>query len=338
MVTTPEKRKTIICLHENGLTTKEIASRGLGTIRTIQRIIKIYKETGSCSPQKSSGRPRVSNKRQDRQLIRSQLSDRFATSAELNQEWKLTGIKASERTVRRRLVEADLRSRRAAKKPLLSKKNIRDRLQFCKKHKEWTVEDWNKVIFSDEAPFSLFGTSRRSLVRRRNGERFNKDCVIPTIKHPDTVHVWGCFSAMGIGALKILPKNTAMNSVWYKKVLEEELFPTIEKQFPNKNAIFQHDGAPCHNAKVIKKFLEDNGVQILTPWPGNSPDLNPIENLWSILKQGVDKLKPTNAEDLNTFILNDWNSITMNMVKKLISTMPKRIAEVIQKKGQHSKY
>uniref|UniRef100_A0A4W4G5F6 BTB domain-containing protein n=1 Tax=Electrophorus electricus TaxID=8005 RepID=A0A4W4G5F6_ELEEL len=50
-------------------------------------------------------------------------------------------------------------SRRAAKKPLLSKKNIKDRLTFCRKYRDWTAEDWGKVIFSDEAPFRLFGTS-----------------------------------------------------------------------------------------------------------------------------------------------------------------------------------
>ena len=61
-------------------------------------------------------------------------------------------------------------SRRAAKKPLLSWKNIRDRLIFCKKYKDWTPEDWGKVIFSDEFPFGLFGTSGKRLVRRRKGE------------------------------------------------------------------------------------------------------------------------------------------------------------------------
>uniref|UniRef100_A0A9J7XRB0 Transposase n=1 Tax=Cyprinus carpio carpio TaxID=630221 RepID=A0A9J7XRB0_CYPCA len=89
--------------------------------------------------------------------------------------------------------------------------HIRDRLIFCRKYSEWTAEDWGKVIFSDEAPFRLFGASGKRLVQRRKGERYHQSCVMPTVKHPDTIHVWGCFSSKGVGSLTILPKNTAMN-------------------------------------------------------------------------------------------------------------------------------
>ena len=63
-------------------------------------------------------------------------------------------MSTSARTVRRRLLEGDLvsRSHFSAKKPLLSKKNIRDRLIFCERYRDWTAEDWEKVIFSDESP------------------------------------------------------------------------------------------------------------------------------------------------------------------------------------------
>ena len=68
-------------------------------------------------------------------------------------------MRASAHTVRPRLLDYGLVSRRAAKKPLLSKKNVKDRLKFCRKYNDWTAEDWCKVIFSDEVPFQLFGTS-----------------------------------------------------------------------------------------------------------------------------------------------------------------------------------
>lgn len=338
MVTSLENRKTIICLHQNGVSPKDIAQQGLANVRTVQRIIKSWTETGSSLPKKGGGRPKVSNEREDRHLIRSQLSNRFATSPELTQQWKEVGVDASQRTVRRRLFNAHLPSRRAAKKPLLSKKNIKDRLAFCRKYRQWTVEQWSRVIFSDEAPFRLFGTSGKALVRRRKGERFNQDCLVPTVKHPGTVHVWGCFSAQGIGALHLLPKNTAMNGAWYEKVVIEELLPSIDNQFPDQNCIFQHDGAPCHRAGGVKRLLNDFGIEELTPWPGNSPDLNPIENLWSILKQKVNKKRPTATRDLEDLILHEWNSIDINLTQKLISSMPKRIEEVLRNRGQHCKY
>ena len=169
---------------------------------------------------KASGCPRKSSKRQDRLLKRIQLRDRSATSAELAQKWQQAGVSA--RTVRLRLFENGLVSRRAAKKPLLSKKNIRDRLIFCRKYGEWTAEDWGKVIFSDEASFRLFGASGKRLVRRWKGERYHQSCVMPTVKHPETIHVWGCFSSKGVGgSLTILPKNTAMNKEWYQNTLQK---------------------------------------------------------------------------------------------------------------------
>lgn len=227
---------------------------------------------------KASGHPRKSSKHQDHLLKLIQLWDRGTNSTELAQEWQQAGVSASACTVRRRLLEDGLVSR-AAKKPLLSRKNIRDRLIFCKRYRDWTAEDWGKVIFSDESPFRLFGVSGKKLVRRKQGERYHQSCVMPTVKHPEIIHVWGCFSAKGVGSLTILPKNTAMNKEWYQHILREQLLPTIQKQFGDEQCLFEHDGAPCHKAKVITKWLGEQNIDILGPCAENSPDLNPIENL-----------------------------------------------------------
>ncbi|KAL0978515.1 hypothetical protein UPYG_G00171540 [Umbra pygmaea] len=338
MVTCKETRAVIIALHQKGSTGKDIAASKIAPKSTIYRIIKNFKERGSIVVKKASGRPRKSNKRQDRLLKLIQLRDRDTTSAALAQEWQQSGVSASARTVRRRLLEEGLVSRRAGKKPLLSRKNIRDRLIFCKMYKDWTAEDWGKVIFSDVFPFRLFGPSGRLLVRRRQGERYHESCVMPTVKHPETIHVWGCFSAKGVGSLTILPKNTDMNKEWYQQVLREQLLPTIQEQFADDQCLFQHDGAPCHKAKVITKWLGEQNINILGPWPGNSPDLNPIENLWSILKRQVDEQKPTHSDKLQALIMQEWAAITQDVAQKLIDSIPGRIAEVLKKKGQHCKY
>lgn len=338
MVISKETRAVIIALHKNGLTGKSIAARKIAPQSTIYRIIKNFKERGSIVAKKAPGRPRKTSKRQDRLLKVFQLRDRATSSAELAQEWQQAGVSASARTVRRRLLEQGLVSRRAAKKPLLSRKNIRDRLIFCKRYREWTAEGWGKVIFSDESPFRLFGTSGKQLIRRRRGERYHQSCLMPTVKHPETIHVWGCFSAKGIGSLTVLPKNTAMNKEWYQNVLREQLLPTVQEQFGDQQCLFQHDGAPCHKAKVITKWLREQNIEILGPWPGNSPDLNPIENLWSIIKRRVDKQKPTNSDKMQALIVQEWTAISQDLVQKLIESMPGRIAEVLKKKGQHCKY
>uniref|UniRef100_A0A8C8GD47 Transposase Tc1-like domain-containing protein n=1 Tax=Oncorhynchus tshawytscha TaxID=74940 RepID=A0A8C8GD47_ONCTS len=211
MVTCKETRAVIIALRKKGFTGKDIAASQIAPKSTIYWIIKNFKESGSIVVKKASGRPRKSSKCQDCLLKLIQLLVRGTISTELAQEWQQAGVSASARTVRRRLLEDGLVSRRAAKKPLLSRKNIRDRLIFGKRYRDWAAEDWGKVIFSDESPFCLFGASGKKLVRRRQGERYHQSCVMPTVKHPETIHVWGSFLTKGVGSLTILPKNTAMN-------------------------------------------------------------------------------------------------------------------------------
>ena len=159
MVTCKETWAVIIALHKKGFTGKDIAASKIAPKSTIYRIIKNFKESGSIVVKKALGRARKSSKRQDCLLKLIRLRDRGTTSTELAQEWQQAGVSASTRTVKRRVLEDGLVSRRAAKKPLLSRKNIKDRLISCKRYRDWTAEDWGKVIFSDQSPFRLFGAS-----------------------------------------------------------------------------------------------------------------------------------------------------------------------------------
>ena len=129
MVISKETHAVIIALHKNGLTGKRIAARKIAPQSTIYSIIKNFKERGSIVAKKAPGCQRKTSKLQGCLLKVFQL--RATSSAELAQEWQQAGVSASACTVRQRFLEQGLVSRRAAKKPLLSRKNIRDRLIFC---------------------------------------------------------------------------------------------------------------------------------------------------------------------------------------------------------------
>ena len=101
------------------------------------------------------------------------------------------------------LKNCGLRGRVACRKPLLRKANIQKRLRFAKEHVNWTLEDWKKVLFTDESKFDLFGTNRRIYVRRRKNERYLNTCLSHTVKHGGgSIMVWGAISFNGVGPLK----------------------------------------------------------------------------------------------------------------------------------------
>ena len=126
-----------------------------------------------------------------------------------------------------------------------------------------------------------------------------------------------------------------MNSERHIGVLNDNLLDIMEL---HKCKTFQQDSAPCHKAKVVMKWFEEKGVEVLK-WPGKSPDLNPNENLWTIIKKKVSQTNPSSLEELKAAIKSVWSSdIDKNLCKNLSDSMPRRIENIIKSKGYQSKY
>ena len=134
--------------------------------------------------------------------------------------------------------------------------------------------------------------------------------------------------------------NGTLNASRYiNEVLETKLMPSVHDIFGDiSEFVFQQDGAPCHTAKTCIKWFTDHNVQLLT-WPGNSPDLNPIENLWSRLKKLVAAKHPSNKRELIEAIINSWyHVITPDNLKSLVESMPRRCKAVIASRGYPTRY
>jgi transposase len=128
-----------------------------------------------------------------------------------------------------------------------------------------------------------------------------------------------------------------MNGTRYRKVLEDKLEFFMHQ---HQTTHFLQDGAPCNTSKIVTKWFADRPTIQLIKWPGNSPDLNPIENVWSWMKQ---KLRDSSAKNLDEWrreILELWNlrMDDIQYLKSLVKSMPRRLQEVIDREGWTTKY
>ncbi len=169
---------------------------------------------------------------------------------------------------------------------------------------------------------------------RRKGEEYKEKCMVPTVKHGGgSVLMWGCMSAAGVGELHFI--DGIMNSQMYCSILKEKMLPSLRAR--GRRALFQHDNYPKHTSKATVGFLKKNRVKVIQ-WPSMSPDLNPTEHLWGILKRQVEHHSPSSIQSLKGDILEEWKKIDLAKCHQLFHSMPRRLGAVIKNHGGHTKY
>jgi len=176
-----ETRAVIAALHKEGYSTRQISSKSKVSQTAVVRTLRRKQETGLNTSRHRSGRPRVTSKSEDKFICVQSKRSRLRTAPEIREELNATREKlVSVTTIQRRLRDHGLKGCVAARKLLLRKQNKVKRLQWAKKHKTWSINQWEKVLFTDESKFELFGGKRRKYVRRQIGERMKEHCMVPT--------------------------------------------------------------------------------------------------------------------------------------------------------------
>ena len=153
---------------------------------------------------------------------------------------------------------------------------------------------------------------------------WSSSCTAAAVKHsPSRMH-WGCFSWQGVGP--IVPIKGSITGTSYVGILQKHATLTFMCMFPRRNGWFQHDNARPHTAKISLEFLEGSGMRVLD-WPAQSPDLNPIENLWAIVKRSIRQREkpPSNVGELEKYVQAAWKAIPLTTIRNLIDSMPQRI-------------
>ena len=334
--TSVSERELILKLRKNGKSYNEISVMVGKPRSTVQSIIQRFVATRTVENSARSGRPCLLTSSDRRFLARSLKKDPKVSAPRLTSELKKMGTVVSVSTVRNACRKEGFHGRVARRKFFVSEKNRKLRLSFAKKYVNESPDFWKKFIFTDESKFNIFGSDGRRMVwRKRNTEMHPKN-LLPTVKYGGgSLLVWGCMSASGVGNLVFI--NGIMNHQLYIHILKNNLELSARKMGLDGDYVFMHDNDPKHTALNTRLWVLYNTPHFVK-FPPQSPDLNPIENLWDILEKNIRSRHISNKNDLASALNAEWDAISKSVTTNLVESMPRRLKAVILAKGYPTRY
>ena len=283
---------------------------------SVSRWYKRYQDGESLIDQKRSGRPTVETKVSKLVLAKS-LTKKRQSTRKLAERLSRSGHHMSHMTVHNYLT-----------------KRLGAKAFKCL-----------KSLWSDESPYALFaeGNSKNDVVWAKRVEDVEP---IEKVKFSPKVMVWGAMTSTCLSELHIVPQKTSINADYYQEnILGKNLLPMFDRRSVTgpltgrkcpeikSEMIFMQDGARCHTAATTIQWLEDKEINYWekAEWPLNSPDLNPIENLWSILEETMksEKDQPKNIADLEKLLQRAWKKIKLDTLENLVKSMPDRVKDIV---------
>ncbi|KAI6655736.1 Transposable element Tcb1 transposase [Oopsacas minuta] len=343
-------RTRAVCMIEAGIFINKVAKVVGVSVRTIRRWLLRSKSGEPLQNMRGRGR-KTSVTMVPKVVIAKTIGKKMKSTRVISQNLKSKGFSISHVTVHSYLRKnLKVRPYKPQVQPKLTEKQRTARIKFCNERKNWSIDSWRRVLFSDESSFEVFHTPNKQNDRVWAKSSSN---VPPTekVKFPGKIMVWGVMSYRALSHLHIIPKGQTVTSEYYVEViLKQSLIPSmlrtrdsgtiLERKLllERSKAIFQQDGAPAHTSKRSQEWLKNNmpGFWTKDIWPPNSPDLNPIENLWAILQTKLDSMeRATNLKMLEKQLILAWKEISPETLEKLIAGMPSRINKCLKLNGDY---
>jgi transposase len=327
-----ENRKKVVEMRLSGETYATIKKKTGKAKSYVQRWIARFKKNWSVFNLKRKNQPRKIFTTTQKKVLKLVRNNNRYSCRNLSKKLKKDGINISKSKVHQILQKNAFRNVKPKKKPDLTEEHKKNRLNFAKIYKTKNLSFWKRVIFSDESPFEQGGNCQKIWV-----EKGSQTPICPTKKFPVKIQVWGAIGWKGKSPLFLIEEGKMLNSESYQKILSSTLISNLQN-LSSKNPILVQDGASCHTSKSTINFLKQNKIKTISNWPAQSPDLNVIENLWSIIKRNIDLSKASTSQQIFQIVKKEWEAVPQQQIQNLIQSMERRMQAVIDAKGENTKY
>lgn len=331
---------------------------------TVRHTVQRYQSTGSVKDKPGRGRKRLVKGPVAKQAIQLLLSDDCGTAHEASVELHKAGITPRvlhKSTITRAVKEHGKHGGqvitlvRGKPSKELSAENKAKRLAFAQANKR---RSWNNVMFTDRKKFNFRYPGSR--VRPCQWIVKGSKRQATTVNHPLGLNVYAGITKYGVTRVHIVAgtskRKTKYNNkigAQAKNITAAEYTDVVKSTFLRDGVrifsgqgvsswVLQQDGDPTHRAAyaTVSEFntRRASSINILGDWPPNSPDLNPIENLWAWVEANVNALGCETFEEFSQAVIDQLASVPKKLLVNLVTSMPRRMAKVIELGGDRTTY
>jgi transposase len=334
----PQDRRDILRWREDGLSRYAIAKKkgcGVKAVRKwINRNTKRFSTKLLSEPlvtnKPGQGRKRKLTARQERQVVKKAKVEEKDVP-EITQEMikKVPGG-VEDTTIRRTLRRRGLKYLVRQKVETISHVQAKKRLQFARKRLNY---NWEYALFTDEKTFQLGSTKHKSW--QDPNDRITDEFK----RHSPKIHVWAGIGLHFKTNLFLFKSN--MDSTLFCKILKARLPPAHCFGLPPYGTdkwILVQDNDPKHKSKQSQKVLDQLAPDRLDDWPSNSPDFNPMEDLWSMMDSELRRDPPKTIPDLKSSLRKIWKNLDETKIRASIESIPRRLEQCIERQGERTSY